>query len=189
METLTITASSGQASMDWLSFVVELLHATAWPIAAVVIAVLFRRQIRDLLSRVRKGKIGPAEFEFEQVVRELVQEVAPVPSAPVEAPHAALATTNPRAAILEVWIELEAVMNRIAIAHGIDARRGRSSLYQVRMLHKTGAITDEDVALFNDLRALRNQAAHDEAFSPSIESVVQYMSLAAFLIARLKLQA
>lgn len=186
MDTLTVTATSGQIVMDWLTFIVELLRAIAWPVTAIVIAFLYRRQIRDLLSRMKKGKIGPAEFEFEQNVRELAEEL---PSAAligqVPPVDVALASLNPRAAILEVWIKLEAVMNRLAESHNIDSRRGRSSLYQAKLLRKSGVITDEDMTMFNDLRFLRGQAAHDEDFSPSIDSTIQYVRLAETFISRL----
>lgn len=187
METVTFTASSGQTTMDWLTFALGALQATAWPIAAIVIAAIFRKQIRDLLARVRKGKIGPAEFEFEQDVRELVEEVAPIVDAPAAAaPNMAFSTNNPREGVLEVWIKLESVMHRLAVARGIDLRRGRSSLYQAKMLAKANVISNEDMALFNDLRALRNQAAHDDDFSPSFESVFQYAALGQMLTMRLE---
>lgn len=186
METLTITATSGQVEMDWLTFIVELLKATAWPVAAIVIAFLFRRQIRDLLTRIKKGKIGPAEFEFEQDVRELAEDLtAAVPIEPVPPAEVALASLNPRAAILEVWVKVETVMSRLANSRNVDSRRGRGSLYQARLLYKAGAITNDDMAMFNDLRVLRNQAAHDEDFSPSVDSAIQYVRLAESLISRL----
>ncbi|MDX3936380.1 hypothetical protein [Stenotrophomonas sp.] len=186
METLRITTTSAQAAMDWLTFVVELLKATAWPAAAIVIAFLFRSQIRDLLARIKKGKIGPAEFEFEQGVRDLTEDLPPaVPIEQVPPADVTLASLNPRAAILEVWVKLEAVMNRLASSNSVDSRRGRSSLYQARLLHKGGVITNDDMAMFNDLRVLRNQAAHDEDFSPSIDSAIQYVWLAEALITRL----
>lgn len=177
---------SGQIVMDWLTFIVELLRAIAWPVTAIVIAFLYRRQIRDLLSRMKKGKIGPAEFEFEQNVRELAEELPPAALIEQVPPvDVALASLNPRAAILEVWIKLEGVMNRLAESRNIDSRRGRSSLYQAKLLRKSGVITDEDMTMFNDLRFLRGQAAHDEDFSPSIDSTIQYVRLAETFISRL----
>ena len=57
--------------MDTLTFIVEVLKATTWPLASVAIALIFREQLRDLLLRLRKGKVGPAEFEFEERVASL----------------------------------------------------------------------------------------------------------------------
>lgn len=185
METVSFTASSGSPSLDWLGFVLGLFQATAWPISAIVIAFLFRKQIQELLARVRKGKIGPAEFEFEQGVRELVEEVAP--TVPVPSPSAAevaSAVANPRAVILEVWIKLEAAVKQVAIARDVSLPRGKSSLYQVRMLNKVGILSEEDLALYNELRVLRNQAAHDEDFNPSLQSVISFVGLADLLLQR-----
>jgi len=88
--------------MDVLTFIAEVIKAGAWPAAAITIALIFRQQLRDLLSRIRKGKVGPAEFEFEQEVQELsASATAPQQPPQIGTPTVTLATTSPRAAILE----------------------------------------------------------------------------------------
>lgn len=166
--------------MDILTFIAELVKASAWPLAAITIALIFRQQLRALLSRIRKGKVGPAEFEFEQEVKELTEQAPPQLSAPqVGTPTVTLATTNPRAAILEAWLSVESSIHRLAYNSNLPAPsfpRNPSSM--IRAIEKGGILPAEDVALFNDLRALRNQATHDPDFSPSPESVIKYAQLA-----------
>lgn len=177
--------------MDVLTFIAEIVKAIAWPVAAITIAVLFQKQIRALLTRVRKGKVGPAEFEFEQEIKELVEQ-APLdaPTTPASTPSVTLAASHPRAAILDAWTRVEGAVNRLAAQYGFGTSRSRrSALWTVRMLEKDGNITVEDVALFDDLRVLRNQAGHDDDFSPSAESAIQYVRLAHSLADRLERSA
>lgn len=164
--------------MDWLTFIAEIIKAAAWPIAAVAIALIFREQLRALLSRIRKGKVGPAEFEFEQEVRVLAEgapDALPAPSA-VSAPVVSLATTNPRAAILEAWLGVDSSAQRLAFRD--NKLVPRNPVSTARLLDKHQLLEHQDIALFNDLRALRSQATHDIDFSPSPESVIQYVQLA-----------
>jgi hypothetical protein len=58
--------NSQRSEMDTLTFIAEVTRVVAWPSAAVTTALIFREQLRALLSRIRNGKVEPAEFEFEQ---------------------------------------------------------------------------------------------------------------------------
>src|SRR5688500_16734111 len=98
--------------MDILSFIVEIFKAAAWPLAAVTTAMLFRAELKSLLNRIRRGKVGYAEIEFEHGVRTLEANIKLVPPdiSQAQAPAAstlALATTAPRAAIIQAWLEIE----------------------------------------------------------------------------------
>lgn len=173
--------------MNVLTFIAELVKALAWPVAAVVIAAIFHRQISALLSRIRKGKIGPAEFEFELEVQELADQ-APVQlqSEQVGSPTVSLATTNPRAAILEAWLGVESALNGLAYNQQLlPPSAPRSPVAIIRSVEKSGILAADDVSLFNDLRVLRNHATHDTEFSPSAESVIKYVQLARALKTRI----
>jgi hypothetical protein len=172
--------------MNTLAFIAALVKALAWPVAAIVIAVIFHRQISALLGRIRKGKIGPAEFDFEQEVQELAEQApAQLQAEQVGSPTITLATTNPRAAILEAWLSVESAIQRLTHSRHLPAPSpARSPLSNMRAVERSGLLQAEDVALFNDLRALRNRATHDVEFSPSAESVIKYVQLARGLAAR-----
>lgn len=174
--------------MDTFTFIAEIIKAVAWPAAAIVIAVLFRKQLRAMLERIRKGKLGPAEFEFEQEVRALAEQAPdPLPSPThTSTPTVSLATSNPRAAILEAWLRVESSAQRLAYYNHVPPpSTPRTTTNILRSLEKNGLLTFEDVALFNDLRALRNQAVHDSDFNPSAESAIQFVQLADTLKQRL----
>lgn len=44
----------------------KLLSSIAWPLAGVNISVVFRKELAALLARLKRGKVGSAEFEFER---------------------------------------------------------------------------------------------------------------------------
>jgi hypothetical protein len=62
----------------------------------------------------------------------------------------------------------------------------RSPLAIINSVEKLGILGLMDVALFNDLRVLRNHAIHDAEFSPSTESVIKYVQIAQALRARIE---
>jgi hypothetical protein len=166
--------------MDALTFIAEIVKACAWPIAAISIALIFRQQIRALLQRLKKGKLGSAEFEFEETVKALRDEAPRLPQqAQAGAPNVALATTNPRAAVLEAWLEVEAAADRLVRARNLPIpSTSGSPVATIRAIERAQLVDSVQVALFNDLRALRNQAVHDAEFTPSTESVLGYVRLA-----------
>lgn len=177
--------------MDWLTSVVEMVKALAWPVAASVIALVFRQEIRTLLGRVKKGKVGPAEFEFEEIVRELKQSVDPKPAdlppgARIGPPGALRVAGEPRFVILEAWLQVEAAATQLARKHGVlDESRPHDGGLAVRLLRQKEILTWEDEKLYRELRALRNNAAHEIEFSPSVDSVLNFVHLAQRLESRL----
>lgn len=174
--------------MSTLAFIAELVKALAWPVATIVIAVIFYKQISALLSRVRKGRIGPAEFEFEQGVQELAKQTpVQLQQVPVSSPTASLATTNPRAAILQAWVGVESAIQRLAYHRHLPAPSvPPTPLSIIRAVERDGALQADDIALFNELRVLRVRATDDVAFSPSAESAIKYVQLAQGLKARIE---
>jgi hypothetical protein len=95
--------------MDLLTFTIEITKATAWPNAATVVAFMFRTELRVLLGKMKKGRVGPAEFEFEQTVAVLRGELARsdgLPTSEIEESQLLLAKTEPRTAILNAWLEV-----------------------------------------------------------------------------------
>lgn len=151
--------------MDGLTFIAEMIKALAWPLAMVAIALIFRRQLRTLLTRMSKGRLGPAEFEFEQELRVLAaQSSGPGETAAADAVAAVMPSAGAgRRAILTAWRNLQ---------HRAQAG-----------MHSLAAC---DVALYQRLRSLSEQASQRLDFNPSPESVAAYVQLARGLQARME---
>ena len=62
--------------MEWIKLTIELIRVSAWPLVALVVAIMFKRQFSDLTSRVTKAKLpGGFEFEIEALKKSLEKEV------------------------------------------------------------------------------------------------------------------
>ena len=178
-----------QPSSFWIRLIeefVKLIGVLAWPIAAVVIALFFKKELASLMSRVKKGKWGDAELEFENYVRDVDAE-ADIPRAPAAetiSPEAAVrASTDPRGAILGAWIAVEDAL--FDLVRSLDlpvssssTSQAKNSMAAIRAAQKAQVLDAKWISLFHDLRMLRNEAAHSNHFSPDPESVITYVQLA-----------
>jgi len=169
--------------MDSLTFATEITKATAWPLAAIVIAIVFRGQIRELLSRLKKGKMGPAEFEFEEVVKELRNEardlMLPQVMDAVGTPTVFQTSPTPQVAILNAWLDVEDAIADLARKANIShAGPSAMPLSTLRALQKAGLIEPEEAAIVRDLQRLRNRAAHERDFAPPDDTVASYVQTA-----------
>lgn len=168
--------------MDGLTFTVGVVKALAWPVAFVLIALVFRKQLVVLIATIKRGKFGPAEIEFERGVKSMEASAASLPSAPT--PDSAIkdAAFNPRAAVLEAWLRLEDDVIDLAIRRGLanpTAHRYARGAFEA--VEKSGLLRPDRLRLLDELRDLRNWAVHYPEFSPDSAAVVSYMQSAAAL--------
>lgn len=168
--------------MDTLLFIAELSKALAWPLAAFGIALLFRKQLVELLRTVKRGKVGPAEFEFEREIKAVESAAMQLPSANSQ-PHAASeATANPRGAILDAWIRLEDQAIGFALKNELVRPTARRNPHgAIKSILGSGRLSDLSRQVLEKLYELRNLAAHDPDFKPDADSVLAYVRLAADL--------
>jgi hypothetical protein len=169
--------------MDILTFIAALVKAVVWPITTIMVAVLFRTEFRALLNRLKKGKVGSAEFEFQDQVEELakdIAEISPVPQ-PIElkAETVRLASSNPRGVMVSAWFEVETTLKNLAQKHNLlDDQTRRNPPALVRTLAKAGLIPKSHAPGYTALYRLRNQAAHEADFNPNEDAILGYLRIA-----------
>jgi len=178
--------------MDWLTFASNIISALAWPVAAIVLVILLRRQILSLLPFVKRLKAGPIEAEFEREVKELKASVAeavpaaallPSPEPDTKDALLRLAETHPRAAILEAWLGVEGAALAALERKGMstESSKGRSPILLATLLAKSELLAQGQLNIFQELRSLRNQAVHVGAFEPTVEAARSYVESAAYI--------
>lgn len=168
--------------MDGPTFTVEMVRALAWPLSVLVIALLFRKQFVELLKAIKKGKFGPAEFEFERGVQAIQASVIDLPSAPTPSSTIKDAAFNPRGTVLESWLRLEDQAIELALKRGLtNATARRYALGAIQSIKRSGLLRPDHMQVLDELQDLRNRAAHDPDFSPDPGAVVAYVRLAADL--------
>lgn len=156
--------------------VLEYLKALAWPLIVLFIALAFRDEFKKLLGRLKEVKGGGFGAVFSEAVQEAqrVAEAAasettaadePPASAPTEASFDAIravATELPNAAVLAAWGVVEGRMVeavQVAAPEELATGRPRIPITLIPVLERAGLNPMAVVAL-NNLRTLRNQAAH-----------------------------
>lgn len=138
----------------------------------------------DFARRIKRGKVGAAEFEFEEQVLAITQEAAeqgldPERVATIDA--GGPQQREPRAVVLESWLDVERAILELLEARGIGAdhtRLSRRPMTAMRLATDAGLLDPAHVAIIKDLRATRNTAAHATDFRPSAESLAQFVSVA-----------
>lgn len=176
--------------MNWKEFTASVVQSLAWPAITLILAIILRGTIVDLVLRIKRIKHKDTELEFEAKVKEIESKisVAPVIKQSPPSPLLDLASVSPRAAIMEAWIGLEALLYKKAV----DLDRLKLNKHQVPL---TAIITIlEDLKIIDlktsrsilEMRNLRNQVAHTEDLNIAPEVANRYIELAKEFTEKLK---
>jgi hypothetical protein len=169
--------------MDTLSFIVEMTKALGWPIAILVVFLVFRRPLLELLTLVRKVKYKDVEVELAKKeiseARELTAkqgEQYEVLSF-MELEHfKQLADISPRAAITEAWSRLETAVYEAGNVAGMEARPSGISFSSVlAALKASGALDTASIRIIEKMRAIRNKAVHIQTEGLSASDAIDYV--------------
>lgn len=177
--------------MSALEFVASLVSSLAWPVAVLVIAVIFRAQIRQVMSRpLRRLRAGPVEMEFDRLLSEVEVAVQrPVSATPAEEPtkpgHPAVAeleelvTTSPVAAILDAHALIERELRGAVVEADPSVNVSRMTMGQLlRVATDKQILTPEAARAVRDLTVMRNLVAHGRASEVTGERARSYVTLA-----------
>lgn len=177
-------------SITLLEAIFKFFGSVAWPIAAVLIASAFRAELAALLARLKKGKWGSAEVEFEAYLRAVDAEadIPRTPEAENISPSAFKhASLDPRGAIVYAWIDVEnALFELLRTLNPQTTRSTNNPISAIREVQRAEVLDAKWIALFHDLRAMRNEAAHAIDFTPAQDVVIKYVQLAKELAAAIR---
>jgi len=172
--------------MSYLDFIAALVQALAWPIAVLLIVLIFRKKITELLSeRMTRFKAGPLEVEWARQISETQAELeeagaaTPLPSDLMDPSMRDLAERSPSGAIVEAFGQIELALRGIARSWLPEEDADRlGGLRLARLLEQHGALTEETVRAVEGLTVLRNLSAHGRANDLTVERAVEYLALA-----------
>lgn len=169
--------------------VIGLLEALAWPVAVVIIAFLFRKELREAFRRLSRLKyrgleadfgreLEKAEEEAESGVLPSVTEERQLLEGPTDVSHFLdVAEVSPQAAVLVAWPEVEEAVWKASERIGLDIPQRTPPFRLMRFMVEKEAITPEMRGLYNRLRRLRNEAAHAQDFEISTDEAERYVQL------------
>lgn len=174
--------------MDFWEFVVR----SEWPIVVGGAIWLLRRSLRDMFNRVNPTKVDAFGFtaEFERKL-DKVEQLSPPPDHEDAAPTTAISgdspqipvllPASPEAVILESWRQLEK-----ATRQKLPQLKFKNFVLPLKesALKSNLYLTDDDIAVYQELRDLRNQVAYKDA-PVSRADAIRYKEAAERFIQRL----
>jgi len=169
---IALTIGEPEAAMSWMEFLSSLVGSLAWPVAAVIIACLFRSQISGLLDKVRTITWGDKIVDFGQKLDEIENASSEGPP-PEKAERTSddrfdrLLAISPAAAVIDAWNTVEAILFHIADARGYDIAPPRRTMEVIRAMERDGVISEPTAHTLHELRSLRNAAAHHGMVKPA----------------------
>ncbi|WP_168281504.1 DUF4145 domain-containing protein [Rhizobium leguminosarum] len=148
-------------ALEYLKLIFSFLGAVAWPIAAVIVVLIFREQLVTLVARVRQLS-GPgginATFDDELEKTREIAENSPVSTSDVgtatDEVAASLAQAFPEAAILQAYHAIEKRFR------DISPEKNASNSALLSALTDFQIISRDTKELFDQIRRTRNAAVH-----------------------------
>lgn len=176
--------------MDWKTFIAEIVKSIAWPIVGGILIYQLKDRIAELLPRLKKLKHKDTEFEFAEKLQELAvhstenNKTTPKPEKTPEGVEQfkflmQLSEISPRSAVVESFRVLEnSSAKALAKAYPeLVENRFINQNESLKML--SGKILNENqINRFNELRQLRNKAAHMEDFELQNMPIEAYIDIA-----------
>jgi hypothetical protein len=179
------TAAQSEKTFNEIIQLITAIARLLWPVVIILIVAMFRRDIRTLASRLRKGKFLGQELElaeqtqqFEQHVAAAERAQAPIPMIdPAKDRQAQLselrisndkvnrfleeAARDKLLALVRIWIEIEQELRAIVAAYGfLQFVHGSDVTQYVRVLLEKKVISKETANSIEGFYELRNRLLH-----------------------------
>jgi hypothetical protein len=173
-------------------FIVQLADKLAWPALVLALVLIFRSSLRELLRRLEHvgTKYGRLDFResLDQAKQDAENAELPEPAKVLAKDeiqyYEELAAVSPRAVVVEAWLQLETSVERII--RRPPEGRARSFGPEARVLLKIAQLEEDEISLFYEIRAIRNEVVHQENAQVSKDQAIEYAQLALRLAAKIR---
>jgi len=173
--------------MSWLEFISRMTGSLAWPLAAVIGILIFRRPIKDLLTRapLKRLKAGPFEVEIDRSLAEAETTLEasgvtppPVTESSIRQELATEAVRAPAVAILEAHHAVERELRDLVVSLDVPVSDSASAVRLARLAAERGAISEQSARAVEAITVLRNLVAHGGARDVTNEQAEEYLAYA-----------
>ncbi len=174
--------------------IVQLISAIAWPFTVIIIAFMFRQEIRKTANRLSALSYGDMKAEFEKDLNKLERDVKELPvkesSIKVEKQEAdsetldsyerlsRIADISPRAAIMEAWRDIEVTTKQVTDAYGISSQGQIAGVKAINERVQKHLLPQSVISVYEQMRRLRSRAAHSADFAISADEAKRYIDTA-----------
>ena len=184
--------------MDWKTFISQIISSVAWPLVVVFLIYQLKDRLAELLPRLKRLKHKDTELEFTEKLNELVIEseaskeetevIEKIPEIDEQFNFLIkLSDISPRSAVIESYRVLEnAAAKAAAKAYPELEDRKIFNPSQMQKMLEGKVLSKINVYHFNELRKLRNQAAHMEDFEMKNMQIEAYIDVALTLANQLE---
>lgn len=169
--------------MSWLEFFATIIGSLAWPVAAVVVALVFRKQLRALLSGpLSRVRAGPLEVEWDRQLSEAEVDLGEPDARSFDGPTVAeltrVAQQSPVSAVMAGFAKVEAALRELLSAQTPHVPvEGSGAVRLARAGFELGVVTDESVRAIEGLAVLRNLAAHGRETDLDAHRAIDYLAM------------
>lgn len=168
--------------------IVQLVESLVWPLTLALLLLFFRKDLQALVARVSRVRYREAEIELSQLRDRIDEDRARLIEPSKESTPTGgyydrrleellrLSETEPRAAVLAAYIELERAVVLAARRNGIDSEGRINRILQE--LSSQRLMPADYLDVVDELRRLRNQAAHGHSFDLGGRVAEEFVDLA-----------
>lgn len=184
---INIPSAGSEKEPEWPKTLNNAVASSAWPIALVLIALIFKNPISSMIDRVKNFKGGGVEFSAE----ELIEKELPNRET-VEKTEKFIEYMSPIDSIVTAWVNVEKATRDAAmraIPAMVDGRRTMpysTILRNIEALEREGLTPTANLrTVLADMAKVRNQAVHKPDEPISREAVLKFVANADWAIAEL----
>jgi hypothetical protein len=168
--------------MGTREFIASLASSLAWPLAILAISVIFRTQLRGLLTgQLKRLRAGPLEAEFDRVYSHvqggLPSSSAAVVDSPVSEELKATAETAPRAAIIEAHKRVDDALRVMLYDIGEKPSETASTMELASQASQSGLITPDSLRAVEGVTMLKNLAVGGPSSDVAEQRVDEFLVL------------
>ncbi|NVK09479.1 MAG: DUF4145 domain-containing protein [Tenacibaculum sp.] len=173
--------------VEYLKLLVEIIGHIIWPICLLVIFLIFKKDIKSLIKRLKSAEIKDFKIELENKIED-IKKVAINNGVTMAYSRETLENEfNPTKqlpksyVIIETWKEIELLIRKLD-----DREKMGSFSDSLNYLSKNNLIQKYLANMILDLRELRNIAVHKSELSITEEDFENWISISKSVIDRLK---
>lgn len=188
--------------MSALEFVAALVDSLAWPVGAILLALIFRKSLGRVIESLSSLRYKDFSADFEKQLSEIEEAEQQLPprtvtslepsteaSKSLEDEIEQVAAISPAAAIPLAWALVEHALQRAVqrLSASEEFAPHNSALQNLRLLRHEHLIDEETSRVLDRMRTLRNIAVHDvrdHKIPPS--QAVEFSQLARRMVSRLE---
>lgn len=173
--------------IEYLKLFVETIGHIIWPVFFLIILLIFRKELKSLVSRIKSAEIKDFKIELTDKIDDIKKEAINYGVTMFYPPEIIEMEFNPSKNEPIEWQIIESWKNIENLVYKLDERKDTKNITDsINHLVKTNKIEIYLANFVLDLRELRNIAAHKKEIEIPNEEFLNWISISKSVIDRLK---